>query len=286
MGDPAAPWRALLRSPLTLVGALLLATFLLMAVAPGLFTRRSPTRVEATQMFRPPGPGHPFGTDRFGRDVFTRVVYGARVSLGIAAVSVAGAVSVGGSLGLVSGYLGAWPDQVMGRIMDLVFGFPPILVALGLAAVVGAGTLTPVVAIGVVYAPFFFRVVRGSVLAEREQAYVEAARALGASSLRIMGRHILPNVLSPAVVQVAVTLSYAILIESALSYLGVGVQPPTPSWGTTLNEGKEFLEMAPWVSVFPGLAIMLCVLSFNLLSDGLRDVLDPASSWWGADQVR
>jgi peptide/nickel transport system permease protein len=273
----AAPWRALRRSPLFVAGAVLLGVFLLMALAPGLLTHRSPIAVEAAQVFRPPGPAHPFGTDRFGRDVFTRVVYGARVSLGIAGVSVAAALAVGGSLGLLAGYTGSWVDQVTGRLMDLVFAFPPILLALALAAVAGAGSATPTVAIAVVYAPLFFRVVRGSVLAEREQAYVEAARALGASPVSIMTRHIVRNILSPVIVQVAVTLSYAILIESALSYLGVGVQPPTPSWGTTLNEGKEFLELAPWVSIFPGLAIMLCVLSFNFLSDGLRDVLDPRS---------
>jgi peptide/nickel transport system permease protein len=270
-----SPWRTAAGNTLFVVGSLILAGFLTMATAPGLLTRRSPTMIEAGQMFRPPGPRHLLGTDRFGRDVFTRVVYGARVSLGIAGISVSGALAVGGSLGLLGGYAGGWTDQVLGRLMDLFFAFPPILLALAIAAVMGAGSVAAVTAIGVVYAPLFFRVVRGSVLAERELAYVEAARALGARPLGIMVRHILRNILSPVIVQVAVTLSYAVLIESALSYLGVGVQPPTPSWGTTLNEGKEFLQLAPWVSIFPGLAIMFCVLSFNFLSDGMRDLFDP-----------
>jgi peptide/nickel transport system permease protein len=166
-------------------------------------------------------------------------------------------------------------DQALGRVMDVFFAFPPILLAIGIAAVLGAGPGTAVVAIAVVYAPLFFRVVRGSVLAESAQPYVEAAQALGVGGLGLLVRHILPNVVSPIVIQTAVCLSYGILIESALSYLGVGVQPPTPSWGTILNEGKEFLLLAPWVSVFPGAAIMLAVLSLNVLGDGLRDALDP-----------
>lgn len=256
-------------------GAVLLAAFVVMAFLPDLFTRRSPTAVNPAVMFQGPTWTFPFGTDRFGRDIWTRVVWGARVSLAIAGLSISSAAAAGGALGLVSGYAGAWTDQVLGRVMDLFFAFPPILLALAVATVMGAGAVTAVVAISIVYTPLFFRVLRGSVLAERALAYVEAGRAIGASPARILVRHILRNVLSPLIVQIAVTLSYAILIESALSYLGVGVQPPTPSWGTTLNEGKEFLQAAPWISIFPGAAIMLCVLSFNFISDGLRDFLDP-----------
>src|SRR5204862_84095 len=184
---------------------------------------------------------------------------------------------VQGVLGLLAG-LGRGVDQVLGRAMDVFFAFPPVLLAIGIAAVLGAGPGTAVVAIAVVYAPLFFRVVRASVLAESAQAYVEAAEALGLGRLAILVSHILPNVVSPIVVQTAVCLSYGILIESALSYLGLGVQPPTPSWGTILNEGKEFLAQAPWVSLFPGGAIMLAVLAFNVIGDGLRDALDPRSA--------
>jgi ABC-type dipeptide/oligopeptide/nickel transport system permease subunit len=255
--------------------ALVLCAIFAPALAP-----QSPTEGDITAKLIPPmwmergTPEHPLGTDRFGRDVLSRIVHGVRVSLGIAGVSILAALLVGGALGLLAG-VGRGVDQVLGRVMDVFFAFPPILLAIAVAAVLGAGVGTAVVAIAVVYGPFFFRVVRGSVLVESTQAYVEAAEALGAGRLVILVRHILPNVVSPVVVQTAVCLSYAILIESALSYLGVGVQPPLPSWGTTLNEGKEFLALAPWVSLFPGAAIVLAVLAFNIVGDGLRDALDP-----------
>jgi peptide/nickel transport system permease protein len=262
------------RSPLfvgacVVLGLIVLAGALADTVAP-----YSPTAVAAAQMFAPPSASHPLGTDRFGRDVLSRILHGVRVSLGIAGASILAALAVGGALGLLAG-VGRGVDQVLGRMMDVFFAFPPILLAIAVAAVLGAGVGTAVIAIAVVYGPFFFRVVRGSVLVESTQAYVEAAEALGAGRLVILVRHILPNVVSPVVVQTAVCLSYAILIESALSYLGIGVQPPLPSWGTILNEGKEFLALAPWVSLFPGAAIVLAVLAFNIIGDGLRDALDP-----------
>ena len=273
----AAPTRSLARSPLFVAACA--ALFLM--VAAGLFAALvapfSPTAIDAAHVFQGPSPRHPFGTDRFGRDLLSRIVFGVRVSLGIAGASIALALAVGGVLGLLAG-LGRGVDQVLGRAMDVFFAFPPVLLAIGIAAVLGAGPGTAVAAIAVVYAPLFFRVVRASVLAESAEAYVEAAEALGLGRLAILFAHILPNVVSPIVVQTAVCLSYGILIESALSYLGLGVQPPTPSWGTILNEGKEFLAQAPWVSLFPGAAIMLAVLAFNVVGDGLRDALDPRSA--------
>jgi peptide/nickel transport system permease protein len=254
------------------LGALVLAGLLAEVVAP-----YPPTAVDAMKVFRAPSAAHPFGTDRYGRDVLSRILFGVRVSLGIAGVSIAIAAGAGSLLGLLAG-LGRGVDQLLGRLMDVFFAFPPILLAIGIAAVLGAGPGAAVMAIAVVYAPLFFRVVRGSVLAELAQPYVEAAVALGWGRGAILLRHVLRNVVSPIVIQTAVCLSYAILIESALSYLGVGVQPPTPSWGTILNEGKEFLALAPWVSLFPGGAIMLAVLAFNVVGDGLRDALDPRSS--------
>lgn len=268
----AARWLA--RRPLLAAAGLTLAGLVLAGALAELVAPYSPTAVDARHVFSRPGDAHLFGTDRFGRDLLSRVIFGIRVSLGIAGAAIGIALLAGGTLGMLAG-IGRAADQALGRLMDVFFAFPPILLAIGIAAVLGAGPGTAVVAIAVVYAPLFFRVVRGSVLAESAQTYVEAAEALGVGRLGILFRHILPNVISPIVIQTAVCLSYGILIESALSYLGVGVQPPTPSWGAILNEGKEFLMLAPWVSLFPGAFIMLAVLSLNVLGDGLRDVLDP-----------
>jgi peptide/nickel transport system permease protein len=272
----AAPGRrrAALASPLVIAAGLLLGALVAAGLLADLVAPYSPTAVDAREVLRGPSARHPFGTDRFGRDVLSRNLFGIRVSLGIAAASIGAALAVGGVLGLLAG-AGRAADQVLGRVMDVFFAFPPILLAIGIAAVLGAGPGTAIVAIAVVYAPLFFRVVRGSVLAESAQSYVEAAEALGLGRVAILVRHVLPNVLSPVVIQTAVCLSYGILIESALSYLGVGVQPPTPSWGAILNEGKEFLALAPWVSLFPGVFIMAAVLAFNIVGDGLRDAFDP-----------
>jgi peptide/nickel transport system permease protein len=234
----------------------------------------SPTAVDAQSLFQAPDARHWMGTDRFGRDLLSRVLFGVRVSVGIAGAAIGLALLAGSALGLLAGF-GRGLDQLCGRVMDVFFAFPPILLAVAIAAVLGAGGGSAIAAIAVVYAPLFFRVVRGSVLAESAQAYVEAAEALGLRRGAILLRHILPNAVSPVIVQTAVCLSYGILIESALSYLGVGVQPPTPSWGTILNEGREFLALAPWVSLFPGGAIMLTVLALNVVGDGLRDSFDP-----------
>ena len=260
--------------PLTIAALASLGAFVLAGVFADAVAPYSPTSVDARAVFQGPSLAHPFGTDRFGRDVFSRLIYGIRVSLGIAGASIGAALLAGATLGLLAG-AGRAADQALGRLMDVFFAFPPILLAIGIAAVLGAGPGTAIVAIAVVYAPLFFRVVRGSVLAESAQTYVEAAEALGLGRIGILVRHILPNVVSPIVIQTAVCLSYGILIESALSYLGVGVQPPTPSWGAILNEGKEFLALAPWVSLFPGGFIMLAVLAFNIVGDGLRDAFDP-----------
>jgi peptide/nickel transport system permease protein len=260
---------ALFRAACALLGAVVALGLVAPLVAP-----YSPTAVDAQGLFQAPGGRHWMGTDRFGRDLLSRVLFGVRVSLGIAGAAIALALLGGSALGLLAG-LGRGLDQLCGRLMDVFFAFPPILLAIAIAAILGAGVGSAIAAIAVVYAPLFFRVVRSSVLAESAQAYVEAAEALGLHRGAILVRHVLPNAVSPVIVQTAVCLSYGILIESALSYLGVGVQPPTPSWGTILNEGKEFLALAPWVSLFPGGAIMLTVLALNIVGDGLRDSLDP-----------
>jgi peptide/nickel transport system permease protein len=262
------------RSVLFRAACALLGTVVALGIVAQWVAPYSPTAVDAQGLFQAPGGSHWMGTDRFGRDLLSRVLFGVRVSLGITGAAIALALLGGSVLGLLAG-LGRGLDQLCGRLMDVFFAFPPILLAIAIAAVLGAGVGSAIAAIAVVYAPLFFRVVRSSVLAESAQAYVEAAEALGLGRSAILLRHILPNAVSPVIVQTAVCLSYGILIESALSYLGVGVQPPTPSWGTILNEGREFLALAPWVSLFPGGAIMLTVLALNIVGDGLRDSLDP-----------
>jgi peptide/nickel transport system permease protein len=273
---PGRVWLIRLRrNPLFAAGTVIIVTFVLVGILAPYIAPYPPISVDSLSMFQSPSRTHLFGTDRFGRDILSRVMFGVRVSLGIAGLSIGVAAAAGALLGLLAGYFERSMDQWLGRLMDIFFAFPSVLLALGISAVLGAGVTTVVIAIAVVYTPLFFRVMRASVLAEKQLTYVEAAASIGAGSWKIMIRHILPNTLSPMIVQIAVSLSYAILIESALSYLGVGVQPPTPSWGTILNEGKEFLPISPWISLFPGLFIMLSVLGLNFVSDGLRDYLDP-----------
>ena len=267
--------RPAFRNRLVVFGAAIVAAMVLLAVFAGVVTPYDPTEMKVSDALKRPSVAHPFGTDRFGRDVLSRTIHGSRIALGVAISSIALAFVVGTVLGLVGGYVGGWPDLAIGRAMDVLFSFPTLILAIGIAAMLGPGLDNAALAIAVVYAPLFSRVARGPVIAERAREYVFAALALGAGSLRVVLRHILPNVVAPLIVQVSVSLAYAILTEAALSYLGLGTQPPAPSWGTMLNEGRTYLETAPWMSVFPGVAIMLAVLGFNLLGDGLREVLDP-----------
>ena len=267
--------RRALRSTVVVVGGLLALLIVVMAVFAGVLAPTPPDEQNFDLIEASPGAKALFGTDRFGRDVLSRVIYGSRISLYVATVAIGAAMVVGGVAGLLAGYLGGHWDNIVNRVMDVFFSIPGLLLSVGIAAMRGPGVNSAVIAIAIVYTPLFARIMRGPVLAEREKEYVEAVRALGAGRWAVALKHILPNVVSPFIVQGTVAFSQAILIEASLSYLGLSAQPPTPSWGNMLNEGRTHLETAPWISVFPGIAIMLAVLAFNLVGDGLRDVLDP-----------
>ena len=265
---------AIAREPLALAGLVMVALYVAIALSVGFLPLRDPLQISPDRLAGP-SAAFPFGTDALGRDLFSRVLFGARLSMQVAVFSVAAAGLVGAVLGLVSGYLGGVVDLVIGRAMDVFFAFPAILLALGIVAALGPDPTNVIIAIAVVYTPIFMRVVRGPVLALKAREFVEAARAIGATPTRIVLRHIVPNLLSTLIVQVSLALSWAVLTEGALSFLGLSAQPPAPSWGVMLNEGRQYLEFATHLAIFPGLAIMLAVLGFNLLGDGLRDALDP-----------
>jgi len=265
---------AIAREPIALAGLLMVALYAAIALVVGILPLHDPLQLSADRLAAPSG-AFPFGTDALGRDLFSRVLFGARLSMQVALLSVAVATAAGTVLGLLSGYLGGITDLVIGRVTDVFFAFPAILLALGIVAALGPDPRNVIIAIAVVYTPIFMRVVRGPVLAIKQRDFVEAARAVGATGTRIVLRHILPNLLSTLIVQVSLALSWAVLTEGALSFLGLSAQPPAPSWGVMLNEGRQYLEFATHLAIFPGVAIMIAVLGFNLLGDGLRDALDP-----------
>ncbi|MEJ2288952.1 MAG: ABC transporter permease [Deinococcales bacterium] len=270
--------RRALRHPLVVTGSIIVLALALVAVLGRWLAPFDPTAMNFSARFAPPSLTHPFGTDDFGRDVFSRVLFGAAVSFKVAFIAVGISGTVGVVLGLMAGFLGRWIDEVVMRVMDVLFAFPAVLLAITVMAILGRGVGNAMVAIAIVYIPIFARVTRGAVISVRGREYVTAARAMGQGQWRIMLRHVLPNSLGPIIVQTSLSLAFAILAEAALSFFGLGTQPPEPSWGRMLSEGRSFLHQAPWMGIFPGLAIMISVLGFNLLGDGLRDVLDPRSS--------
>jgi peptide/nickel transport system permease protein len=265
----------LTRNRLVVLGTLLAGSVVLFAVLGPILGRYAPDEMHMTARFSPPSRRFLLGTDNFGRDLLSRVAVGARISLRVSLISVLTAALAGATLGVFSGYFGGAVDAAVMYVIEVLLAFPSLLLALAIMGVLGSNLTNLVLAISVVYVPVFARLVRGEVLSVRERLFVEAARAIGASPLRVIGRHILPNILSLIIVQMTIQLSYAILAESSLSYLGFGTQPPTPSWGRMLNEGRSFLGMDPWMSVWPGLFVMTSLIGFNLLGDGLRDALDP-----------
>lgn len=268
-------WRKASRHGLVITGGSIIVLLGLAAVFGGLLAPHDPNAMDFSARFVGPSLAHLFGTDEFGRDLFSRILHGASVSVKVAFIAVGISGVAGVTLGLLAGYSGGWIDEVVMRVMDVFFALPAVLLAIVVMAILGRGVENAMIAIAIVYAPIFARVTRGAVLAVRDLEFVNAAKALGQGRGRIMFAHVLPNSLGPIIVQTSLSLAFAILAEAALSFFGLGTQPPDPSWGRMLSEGRAFLRQAPWMGIFPGLAIMVSVLGFNLLGDGLRDVLDP-----------
>jgi peptide/nickel transport system permease protein len=267
--------RRLFRRHLVAVGAVLLGAFFLVSVTAPLLAPLGYDDQDLLRRLRPPSADYPLGTDSLGRDLLARIVWGARVSLMVGVLAMSLGLTGGSLLGLISGFYGGRVDRVVMGVMDILLSFPGILLALAVVAALGPGLYQVMVAVGIQQIPAFARLVRGSVLTVRKTEYAEAARVVGASDARIMARHIVPNVVSPVIVLASLDIGTAILSSAGLSFLGLGAQPPLPDWGGMINQGRAFLRTAWWVAVFPGLAIMLTVLGFNLFGDGLRDALDP-----------
>ena len=267
--------RELRDSPLLAIAVLLSVVQVVFALAAPLLAPYDPLAQDILVRLQGPSAAHWLGADQFGRDLLSRILYGYRASLGIAGSSVVLALVVGGFFGVVAAYYGGWADRIIMRLMDILFAFPIILLAIGIIAVLGPGQWTTSLAIGIVYIPIFARLLRGPALVIAESDYVMAARSTGAGDLRILVLHILPNLASLILVQTSLLLSTAILVEASLSFLGLGTQPPMPSLGLMLSEGRAYMLLSPWTSVFSGLAILLVAFAFNLLGDGLRDRLDP-----------
>ncbi|HET7343203.1 MAG TPA: ABC transporter permease [Methylomirabilota bacterium] len=263
------------RRPAALVGAAVVLLFVAMAAGAPWIAPADPTRTDWSQIRKPPSWTHPFGTDDLGRDGLSRVVWGTRISMQAGVFSILLAIAIGVPIGVMAGFYRGALDQVIMRLTDAWLAFPFLILAIGLVTILGPSLTNATLAIGLAATPTYIRLTRGLVLSTSEEDYVHGARALGAGDLRVMSRHIVPNIVSAIIVQATVAIPTAVIAEAVLSFLGLGVQPPTPSWGTMLNAAQQFLEQAPWMAYWPGLAIFLLALSFNLAGDGLRDLLDP-----------
>jgi peptide/nickel transport system permease protein len=267
-------WRRLLSNPSALFGATLVVLVLALGALAPLIAPYDPLNITPDAL-APPSPGHWFGTDDLGRDILSRLLFGARISPIVGLVATAISVVVGVLMGLISGYAGGASDNLIMRVVDVLLAFPGIVLAIGIVAILGPGLNNAMLAVGVAGIPTFARVVRGSVLVEKEKEYIEAARLIGIPVYRILVIHLLPNILAPVIVLSTLSVAFAILAAAALSFVGLGAQLPTPEWGAMLSQGRDYLAIQWWVAAFPGLAIAITVLGINLLGDGLRDVLDP-----------
>ncbi|PJK19025.1 ABC transporter permease [Mycolicibacterium goodii] len=270
-----ASWRLLLSNPVTAVSAAVLVAVAIVAFTAQWVAPFGVNDIDVPSALQGPSASHWFGTDELGRDVFSRILVAVQASLRVAVVSVALAALVGVTIGVVAGYRGGWLDTVVMRVVDVMFAFPVLLLALAIVAILGPGVTTTMLAIGIVYIPIFARVARASTLGVRVEPYVAVSRTMGTPSGYILRRHILPNIAGPLIVQLSLSLAFAILAEASLSFLGLGIQPPQPSLGRMIFDAQGFVTLAWWMAVFPGAAIFVTVLAFNLFGDGLRDVLDP-----------
>lgn len=278
-------WKALKRRRLAMTGGAVIALLVLLGIAGPWIAPYDPLDQDLSKSLQSPSWAHWFGTDSFGRDILSRVLYGARISLLVGIVSQGIAFSLGVAMGLVSGYYGGKVDALIMRLADVTLAFPTLLLLIAITAAFQPSLAVVFVAIGVVGWAGLARLVRSQTLVVRELDFVQAARALGMNDFRLLTRHVLPNTLAPAIIAVTLGMAGAILLEAALSFIGLGAQPPTPSWGSMISDGRDFLRTAPWISVFPGLAIGLVVLGFNLFGDGLRDAMDPRLRGVGTRQI-
>jgi peptide/nickel transport system permease protein len=273
------PWKEALisfsKNRLAMAGAGVVLFFIIIAIFAPLIAPFKFDDQDLTKRFLSPSGKHWFGTDDFGRDIFSRVIYGARISLWVGFFSVLGSVVVGTFFGIVAGYYGRWVDTIISRIFDIMLAFPSILLAIAVVAILGPSLQNALIAIAIINIPNFGRLVRSKVLSVKQEEYIMAARAVGMRDSRILIHHILPNSISPVIVQATLAIATAIIEAAALGFLGLGAAPPTPEWGKMLSDSKNYIVQAPWTLFFPGVAIMLTVLGFNLMGDGLRDVLDP-----------
>ncbi|MYL53940.1 ABC transporter permease subunit [Pontibacillus yanchengensis] len=258
-----------------LVGVIGVLLVLVMGFIGPLVTPHDPTEMYKSHTLEGPSATHWFGTDDFGRDIFSRVMQGARVSLYVGLISVGIGATLGFLFGLIAGFFQGWVDNVIMRIMDILFAFPDILLALTIVAVLGPSLRNTMVAIGIVFTPVFTRTVRAAVISVKEMEFITSARSIGVKTHKVIFKHVSPNILAPFIVQITLALSGAILTEAALSFLGLGIQPPEPSWGSMLNASRQYMEIAPWIAIFPAIFIIITIFCFNLLGDSLRDILDP-----------